>query len=131
MSDWTPSIAPTGDQTVYLVLDDFVDLGRCWRETKVEATDLERLITDLLNGQYYNPERVIGFNTAEGWSRDVSAGVANELRRRCDLQSTKVPAHLKDFIDRHETRDLTQPGPQRGITSACSVQGTSTALHLK
>jgi hypothetical protein len=28
----------------------------------------------------------VGFNTAGGWSQDVSADVAQELRRRCDLQ---------------------------------------------
>jgi hypothetical protein len=109
MSDWTPSIVPTQDQTVYLVLDDFVDLGHCWRETSTAATDFETVIKDLLGGQYYNPVKVIGFNTTKGWSRDVSADVANALRRRCDLQSIGVPAHLKEFIDLHKTRDLTQP----------------------
>jgi hypothetical protein len=29
---------------------------------------------------------IISFNTAEGWSEDVSANVAEELHRRCDLQ---------------------------------------------
>jgi hypothetical protein len=31
MGNWTPSIVPTGeDQSVYLVVDDFGDHGRCW-----------------------------------------------------------------------------------------------------
>jgi hypothetical protein len=34
-------------------------------------------ISDLLNGQYSNPARVIAFNTAEGWSRDVTEEIAN------------------------------------------------------
>ena len=55
-SNWTPSIVPRGDdQNVYLVMDDFDRLGRCWRKTDVEATDLETVITDLLDGQYNNP----------------------------------------------------------------------------
>ena len=39
----SPSIVPPGgDQDVYLVLDDFGSgLGRAWRETDVEHTDLE------------------------------------------------------------------------------------------
>lgn len=62
-----PSIFPGGeDETVYLVLDNFGHLGLSWRETGVNATDLEAVITDLLEGQYNNPVRVIGFNTAEG-----------------------------------------------------------------
>jgi RNA-directed DNA polymerase len=49
------------------------------RETNVEDTELESVINDLLEGQYC--VRVVGFNTAR--SRDVSEGVARELRRRC------------------------------------------------
>jgi hypothetical protein len=41
-----------------------------------------------LNGQYNNPVRITGFNTTEGWSRDVTEDVAHEIRRRCDLQRT-------------------------------------------
>jgi hypothetical protein len=101
MSNSAPSIVPTDNQTVYLVLDDFVDFGLCWRETAVEKTDFETVINDLLGGQYYNPVRVIGFNTAEGWSRDVSAEFADELRCRCDLQ---VPQNILEFVQQHESR---------------------------
>jgi hypothetical protein len=83
MGNWTPSIVPRGDdETVYLVADDFGHHGRCWRVTDIETTALETVITDLLDGQYNNPVRVIGFNTAERWSRDVSEDVAHEIRRR-------------------------------------------------
>jgi hypothetical protein len=34
--------------------------------------DRHAIITDLIDGQYRNPSRVIAFNTAQ-WSRDVSA----------------------------------------------------------
>jgi hypothetical protein len=47
---------------------------------------------------------VIGFNTAEGWSQDVSADVAQELRRRCDLQLRDVPFYLEEFVECHEGR---------------------------
>jgi hypothetical protein len=84
-SNWTPSIVPRDDdQNVYLVVDDLGQLGRVWREIDAETTDLETVIVDLLDGQYNNPVRVVGFNTAEQWSQDVSADVAAELRRRCD-----------------------------------------------
>jgi hypothetical protein len=104
MGNWTPSIVPTGDgETVYLVLDDFGDLGRCWRETDTEtAADLESVIADLLKGEYANPVRVIGFNTGEGWSRDVSEDVAQEIRRRCGLQMTEPPVCLEGFLEQHE-----------------------------
>jgi hypothetical protein len=108
-STWAPSITPDRtDQTVYLVVDDFGRHGRAWRETDVENTDLETVITDMLDGQYNSPVRVVGFNTAEGWARDFSEGIAHEIRRRCDLQMTDVPSNLEGFLDRHENRDHQQ-----------------------
>jgi len=43
----------------------------------------------------------IGFNTAEGWSRDISEDVASELQYRCDRIGVEVPASLVGFIERH------------------------------
>jgi hypothetical protein len=107
-SNWTPSIVPSDDQTVYLVADDFGRIGRAWREADLETADLETVIQDLMAGEYANPIRVAAFNTSERWSDDVSEDVAREIQRRCDLQLTDVPAHLQDFIDRHMGRDQKQ-----------------------
>ena len=107
--NWTPSIVPRGDDhDVYLVVDDLGRLGRVWREADYDATDFETIVTDLLEGQYGNPIGVFAFNTAEGWSRDVSADLAAELRRRCDLQLTDLPSFLQDFVDRHNAVDRSQ-----------------------
>ena len=74
-----------------------------------------RAFADLSNGQYKNLVRVVGFNTAERWSDDVSADVSLELRRRCDLQQRDIPFYLQDFVDRHEGRyhDIQLPLPIR------------------
>ena len=74
-----------------------------WRESHVERTDFETVITDLLHGQYSNPVRVIAFNTAEGWSRDISEVVALELRVRCDSQGRELPESLQQFVERYES----------------------------
>jgi hypothetical protein len=103
-SSWTPSIVPRGGHNVYLVMDDLGRLGRVWRETDDSAAELEAVILDLLAGQYKSPVRVVGFNTAEEWSQDVSADVAHELRRRCDLRQVDIPFGLQDFVDRYEGR---------------------------
>jgi hypothetical protein len=103
---WTPSIVPNGDdQNVYLVIDDFGYRGQAYRETDVETADLETVILDLLEGQYKNPIRVVAFNTVEGWSQDASADIAQELRRRCDLQMREVPSGIQDFVDSHAGPD--------------------------
>jgi hypothetical protein len=107
--NWTPSIVPKGDdQTVYLVVDDFGRNGHAYREADVEIADLETVIVDLFGSQYNNPIRVVAFNTAEGWSRDVSEDVAQEIRRRCDLQSTDIPSSIQDFVEQHERYDRQQ-----------------------
>jgi hypothetical protein len=50
-SGWTPAIVPYGaDQTVYLVVDRFGVLSCVYRESKLERTDLETIITDLMSG---------------------------------------------------------------------------------
>jgi uncharacterized membrane protein len=83
------------------VVDDLGRNGRVYRETDVEAADLETVILDLLEGQYKNPVRVVGFNTAEKWSEDVSSD-CQELRRRCDMQLREAPSNLEDFVQRHD-----------------------------
>jgi len=115
-SNWTPSIVPNGgDQNVYLVVDDFAHRGSAWREADTEKTDFETVVADLLSGQYNDPIRVVGFNTAGKWSEDVSGDVAQELRRRCDAQMRDVPFFLQDFVDRYEGRyhDVQLPLPMR------------------
>jgi hypothetical protein len=99
----SPSIVPNADdREIYLVLDDFGErLGRAWRETDDELTDRETLIADLIAGQYKDPVRVAAFNTAEGWSRDVSEDIADELEERLATEQFEVPAGLQNFIDSH------------------------------
>jgi hypothetical protein len=92
-SDSTPSIAPSDhEQTAYIVVDDLGPVGRSSRETGADRADLEAIIMGMLEGQYRNPVRVVGFNTTEGWSKDVSAEVAHEVRYRCDLKMRDVPS---------------------------------------
>jgi hypothetical protein len=97
------SIVPAGnDHDVFFVLDDLgAQLGKIWRETE-ENTDYETVIRHLLKGSCSNPVRVVAFNTDEGWSRDISDNVADELRQRC-ADRGGVPSFLSDFLERHYT----------------------------
>jgi len=102
----SPSIVPhDDDQEVYLVLDDFGGrAGMAWREADPSDTGVEAVIRDLLEGQYASPVRIIAFNTAEGWSRDVSEAIAKEIRSRYDAEGRAVPDCVRDFVDRFERR---------------------------
>jgi hypothetical protein len=79
----SPLSAPHGpQQDTYLVLEDFGPRGRCWRASDEEDTDRETLIRDLFSGEYTEPVRIVAFNSAEGWCRDVTLDIADEVRRR-------------------------------------------------
>lgn len=93
----SPSIVPedTGHD-VYLVVDDFGALGQAWRETDVADTNRETLIRHLLEGQYEDPVRIVAFNTVEGWSRDVTVDIADQLRR---AYVDDLPASVLRFVE--------------------------------
>ena len=94
----SPSVVRSTNQDTYLVLDDFGgNLGRAWRETAEEDANREMLIRDLMDGQYTRPARIIAFNTAEGWSRDVTVDVADELRRRF-AEYHDVPVSVQELL---------------------------------
>ena len=92
----SPSFVPKGD--IYLVLDDFGPLGRAWRETDEAGTNRATLVRNLLEGQYENPVRIVAFNIAEGWCRDVTVDIADELRRRY-VEYDEVPEAILKFLE--------------------------------
>lgn len=97
----SPSIVPEEtDCDIYLVLEDFGPLGRTWCETNDADTERATLVRDLLDGQYESPVRIVAFNTAQGWSRDVTEDIAKELRQRC-AEAGEIPESLQDFLDEH------------------------------
>jgi hypothetical protein len=98
-TDGTQRVAPYGaDQTVYFVIDRFGKFSSVYRETEVERTDLETVITDLMSGQFNDPIRVVAFNTLEHWTEDVSNDIAREIQTRCDIEGVAVPEHIQDFV---------------------------------
>jgi hypothetical protein len=57
------------------------------------------MIEDLLTGQYNKPVRVVAFNTAEGWSRDVSEDVAWEIIKRQAIECRILPNSTRTFVE--------------------------------
>src|SRR6478735_5747403 len=77
---WSPATIPYGaDQTVYLVIDRFTS-GSLYRETEIERSDLETIISEFMTGQFNDPVRVVAFNTLEHWADDVSTDIAQEVQ---------------------------------------------------
>jgi hypothetical protein len=96
----SPSLVPEGFNTdVYVVLDDFGEIGRAYRETDEKRADRETLIRDLIAGQYEHPVRIIAFNTAQGWARDVSEEIAREIRDRASRMGEELTGAVQAFVE--------------------------------
>jgi hypothetical protein len=104
------------DITVYLVLNDNGKLGLAYVETDPAEADRESIIRNFLSGQYGNAVRVVAFNTAEGWSWDVSEDIAREVLQRAIDADENLGEETGRFIDRH-VADPTTPGPSPVQTS--------------
>jgi hypothetical protein len=94
---------PSDDVTVYLVLNDHGEFGIAYDETNPAEANRETIIRNFLTGQYSNALRVVAFNTAEGWSRDVSEDIAGEVLERAFDADDNLGEDTKRFIDRHVT----------------------------
>lgn len=94
----SPSIVPHGNHDTYLVLNDFGTLGRAWCEADERDSDRASLLRRLLEDQYSHPVRIVAFNTTEGWSRDVTVDIADELRRRF-AEYEEVPSSVQEFLE--------------------------------
>jgi hypothetical protein len=103
MCPHTASLAPESqfDVTVHIVLDDFGNSGRAYRETAEEAADFDTVVDDLIAGQFNNPVRVIAFNVSGGWSRDVSENVARELLKRIAKEDKPLGGAARRFVEFH------------------------------
>jgi hypothetical protein len=103
---WTPSIVPAVDDTVYLVVDDLYDFAqvRIWPEAICGQTDRETVINDIISAQYNDPFQVVAFNIRERWSKDVSAEIASEVRRRFEIKDEDVPDYLQSFVEHYTGR---------------------------
>jgi hypothetical protein len=62
--------------------------------------DRQTAVADLLSGQYERPLRIVAFNTAEGWARDVTAEIAREVLARAKGSAHDLPAALSEFFER-------------------------------
>ena len=101
-----PSLVPEYDVAVFIVLDDYGKNGKVYRETDEARADLRTVVTDIIEGQYDNPTRVVAFNTAEGWARDVTEDVAREIQERSQRAAEPLEGAARRFVD----RELSNPG---------------------
>jgi hypothetical protein len=80
----TPPLArKLSDNVIHIVLNDFGEkLGRAFLETDEAEADEFTIVSKIISGEYSNPVRVVAFNTAEDWSRDVTEDIARSVLER-------------------------------------------------
>jgi hypothetical protein len=125
-----PASAYSDDVTVYLVLNDHGQFGIAYDETDPAEADRQTIIRNFfLTGQYGDALRVVAFNAAEGWSRDVSEDIAGEVLNRAFDADDNLSEDTKRFIDRHVTpgeKRPSAPSLRRGAGHALRVGGRKT-----
>ena len=101
MSTRTPPLVPklTDNVTVHIVLNDFGKLGRAYVETDEAEADEWTVVSNIMDGEYSNPARVVAFNIAEGWSRDVTESIAQAVLERGRSENHFSKA-AKEFVER-------------------------------
>ena len=96
----SPPLVPEGfDVDVYVVLEEFGNIGRAYREVDEEKCDRETLIRHLIDGQYDHVVRIVAFNTAQGWSRDVSTEIAQEIVERAEARGVELGGPVRAFVE--------------------------------
>jgi hypothetical protein len=101
MSTRTPPLVPklTDNVTVHIVLNDFGKLGRAYVETDEAEADEWTVVSNIMDGEYSNPARIVAFNIAEGWSRDVTEAIAQAVLERGRSENHFSKA-AKEFVER-------------------------------
>jgi hypothetical protein len=94
-----PSLAPSFEFDTYLVLDDY-GTPRIYHETDQSEADRGTAMRDISRGQYKRPVRIISFNIAEGWSRDVTEDVAREMLDNASRAGETLTSAAAEFIVR-------------------------------
>ena len=95
----SPPLVPGFDFETYIVLDDLGKLGRAYREVDEEYADKATVMRNISDGQYHNPVRVVSFNTAEGWSRDVTGDIAREMLDRTHQRAEPLSKSAQAFVE--------------------------------
>jgi len=101
-------LIPTGDLTVYAVLEDLGRHGCVWREIDEIRADEHSIVEGILRGEYERILRIVAFNADEGWARDVTRDVALKAIRAARQQHRKMSALTREFIERVTGRNMSE-----------------------
>src|SRR5258708_578243 len=112
----SPSIVPSPNHIVHLVLCDLGPSGQQFVETDPGEADRFSIVSNMIIGRYGRPVRVVAFNALDGTCRDVSAEIARELSRTIEMDG--LPEGTQAFVQDHmrcaaeDTDGIKLPSPR-------------------
>ena len=68
-------------------------------ETDPNEADEERIVRNLIEGQYDRPKQVLALNPAEGWCRDVSEDIARRVLQVAESEHSTLTPGTRDFVE--------------------------------
>jgi hypothetical protein len=95
---------PGDDVTAYIVVEDFGQFGRAFRETDLAEADLGTIVRNMFSGEYRDRR---GSSPS---TRSKGGQIAYDLLDRAYEVDTTLSVGAKRFIDRHVTRVRNDPG---------------------
>ena len=69
-------------------------------ETDEAEANEATVIENLLSGQNSHPLRVVAFNTAEGWARDVTEDIARAALSKAQSERRPIGKAAQEFLER-------------------------------
>ncbi|MGC1850249.1 MAG: hypothetical protein WA707_22170 [Pseudolabrys sp.] len=75
-------------------------MGRAYVAADETDADEATIVENILSGQYSHPVRVIAFNTAEGWARDVTEDIAQAVLSKAQHEHRSISIAAQEFLVR-------------------------------
>jgi hypothetical protein len=97
----SPSLVPSLDNDVHLVLCDFGRYGKSYMETDPTEADKNTIVRNMIDGHYGHPISVVAFNPIEGWAWDVSGDIALAVTKAAERYGISLPEGTDAFVKSH------------------------------
>ena len=78
------------------------------KPTKPKPTK-RQIIENMISGEYSHPVRVVAFNTAEGWARDVTEDIARAVVSRARNEHRALGDVAQTFVETAIGEDVIEP----------------------
>jgi len=101
-----PTLVPKTSSAIHMVLDDYGQFGRAWREMDEEKTTARDVIYEIIHGVYNRPIRIVAFDLEECWVRDVTEDIARAVIETARAEGLTLGRVAAQFVARVTGREV-------------------------